>query len=154
MERDKEKGEAGKKEIKPGKDFIGVGVGAFIVNNKNELLMLLRAKDSRVEPGTWMIPGGKVEYNERMADAAKREIKEEIGVDLEVIEAIKTNDHILPDQHWITTTFLCRIKSGEPKILEPHKHDRIGWFPLGKMPENLSIASANSLAAYREKYGK
>ncbi len=140
--------------MKPGNDFIGVGVGAFILNDRNEFLMLLRAKDSKVEPGTWMIPGGKVDYNEKMADTVKREIKEEIGVDLDVIEAIKTNDHILPDQHWITTTFLCRIKSGAPKIMEPHKHNGLEWFPLDKMPENLSIATANSLKAYKEKYLK
>ena len=140
--------------MKPGKDFIGVGVGAFIVNGKNEFLMLLRAKDSKVEPGTWMIPGGKVDFDETMEDTVKREIKEEIGVVLEVVEPIKTNDHILPDQHWVTTTFLCKIKSGEPKILEPHKHDDIKWFKMDEMPENLSVASTNSLKAYKEKYGK
>jgi 8-oxo-dGTP diphosphatase len=140
--------------MKPGKDFIGVGVGAFILNDKNELLMVLRAKDSGIEPGTWMIPGGKVDFNEKMEDTVKREIKEEIGVDLDVVEAIKTNDHILPDQHWVTTTFLCRIKSGEPKLMELHKHDDLKWFPLDKMPENLSIATTNSLKSYKEKYGK
>ena len=140
--------------MKHGVDFIGVGVGAFILNGKNELLMLLRAKDSRVEPGTWMIPGGKVEFNEKMADTVKREAGEEIGVDLEVVEPIKTNDHILPDQHWVTTTFLCRIKSGKMRIMEPRKHDDLKWFPLDKMPENLSIATANSLNAYKEKYKK
>jgi len=140
--------------MKPGKDFIGVGVGAFIVNDKNEFLMLLRAKDSKVEPGTWMIPGGKVGFNEKMEDTVKREIMEELGVELDVVEPIKTNDHILPDQHWITTTFLCKIRSGEPKILEPHKHDDLRWFRMDEMPGNLSIASSNSLNAYREKYKK
>ena len=139
--------------MKPGKDFVGVGVGAFIVNDKEEFLMLLRAKDSRVEPGTWMIPGGKVDFNEKMADTVKREVLEEVGIDIEVIEAIKTNDHILPDQHWITTTFLCRIKSGEPKVMESHKHDDVKWFKMDELPENLSIASQNSLKGYKEKYG-
>ena len=155
MERDKKAGERGEEEkMNPGKDYIGVGVGAFIVNGSNEFLMLLRAKDSKVEPGTWMIPGGKVEFNERMADAVKREIKEEIDVELDVVEPIKTNDHIIPGQHWVTTTFLCKIKSGEPKILEPHKHESLKWFKFDEMPANLSVASTNSLKAYREKYGK
>jgi mutator protein MutT len=140
--------------MKPGKDFTGVGVGAFILNDNNELFLLLRAKDSRVEPGTWMIPGGRVDFMEKMEDTVKREIKEEIGVDLDVVEPVKTNDHILPEQHWVTTTFLCKIRSGEPKIMEPHKHDDLGWFPLDKMPENLSIATQNSIKAYREKYEK
>lgn len=140
--------------MKPGKDYIGVGVGAFIVNDRNEFLMLLRSKDSKVEPGTWMIPGGKVDFNEKMEDTVKREIMEEIGVELEVVEPIKTNDHIIPGQHWVTTTFLCKIKGGEPVIKEPHKHDDIKWFKMDEMPGNLSVASANSLNAYKEKYGK
>lgn len=140
--------------MKPGKDFIGVGVGAFILNDKNELLMLLRAKNSSVEPGTWMIPGGKIDFNEKMEDTVKREAEEEIGVQIEVIDLVKPLDHILPDQHWITSIFLCRIKSGDPRIMEPHKHDKMKWFPLDKMPENLSIATKNSLKAYQEKYQK
>ena len=140
--------------MKPGKDFIGVGVGAFIVNDSNEFLMLLRARDSRVEPGTWMIPGGKVDFNEKMEDTVKREILEEIGVEIDVVEPIKTNDHILPDHHWVTTTFLCKIKSGEPKVMEQHKHDDVKWFKMDELPENLSVASTNSLNAYKEKYEK
>ena len=137
--------------MKPGKDFIGVGVGAFILNDKNELLMLLRAKDSKVEPGTWMIPGGRIEFNEKMAETVKREASEEIGVDIEVVDKIETLDHILPDQHWVTTTFLCKIKSGEPRIMEPHKHYGLDWFPLDNMPDNLSVVTINSIKAYMEK---
>ena len=129
--------------MKPGKDFIGVGVGAFILNDKNELLMLLRAKDSKVEPGTWMIPGGKVEFNEVMETTLQREAKEEIGVDIEVGKLICAVNHILPEegQHWVAPTFKCRIKEGEPKVVEHHKHDELKWFPLDKMPENLSRAT-------------
>ena len=137
--------------MKPGKDFIGIGVGAFILNDKDELLMLLRAKDSKVEPGTWMIPGGSVDFMEKRAETVKREILEEIGVEIDIIEELKTDDHLLIDQHWITTTFVCEIKSGEPKILEPHKHDDIGWFPLDEMPDNLSNATINSIKRYKER---
>ncbi len=126
--------------MKPGKDFIGVGVGAFILNDKNEFLMLLRSKDSKVEPGTWMIPGGKVEFNEVMEETLKREAKEEIGVDIEVENLICAVNHILPEegQHWVAPTFRCRIKDGEPRVVEPHKHDEVKWFSLDKMPENVS----------------
>lgn len=44
-----------------GKDYIGVGCGAFIVNEKNELLLQLRNKAPEKE--YWSIPGGRVEPN-------------------------------------------------------------------------------------------
>ncbi len=142
--------------MKPGKDFIGVGVGAFILNDRNEVLMLLRSKNCKNEAGKWMIPGGSVDFNERLEDCAMREVKEEIGVDVEVIGLIAAVNHILPEenQHWVAPTFKCIIKSGEPKILEPEKHDELKWFPLGSMPENLSIATTRVMEAYRQRQGK
>ena len=61
----------------PGKDFIGVGCGAFILNDKNEFLVLKRTDKCRNEAGKLMIPGGKVDFNERVQDAIKREVKED-----------------------------------------------------------------------------
>ena len=55
-----------------GKDYIGVGCGAFIVNENNEVLLQLRNKAPEKE--YWSIPGGKVELFEKMEDAVKREV--------------------------------------------------------------------------------
>ena len=44
--------------MNPGKDYIGVGCGAFILNEKNELLLQQRNKEP--EKGYWSIPGGKL----------------------------------------------------------------------------------------------
>jgi ADP-ribose pyrophosphatase len=126
--------------MKPGKDFIGVGVGALILNDKNEFLMVLRSETSRVEPGTWMIPGGGVDFGEKLEDAVKREVKEEIGVDIELGEMVNTINHIFPEQHWVSSTFKAKIVSGDPRIIEPHKHDDIRWFSFNDLPENLSKA--------------
>jgi ADP-ribose pyrophosphatase YjhB (NUDIX family) len=51
--------------MKAGKDFIGVGVGATILNNKNEILLLKRRQtisEERTTSGMWSIPGGEVEF--------------------------------------------------------------------------------------------
>jgi 8-oxo-dGTP diphosphatase len=76
---------------------IGVGVGA-IVTREGHLLMVRRAKD----PGRqlWSIPGGHVEPGEYLADALKREVKEETSVDVEVgdlvgILELPGDDHLI-----------------------------------------------------------
>ena len=61
--------------MKIGLDYIGVGVGAFILNEKKELLLLKRL--SSPEKGCWSIPGGKLEMFETLKDATIRETKEE-----------------------------------------------------------------------------
>ena len=60
-----------------GKDYIGVGCGAFIINDQNELLLQQRNKSPEKE--YWSIPGGKVEMFETFDQAVKREVKEETG---------------------------------------------------------------------------
>lgn len=48
-------------------------------------------------------------------------------------------------QHWVSPAFVCKVKSGEPKILEPGKSDQIGWFTL----EDISKIRVGEL---RKKY--
>ena len=63
-------------DLRPGKDYIGVGVGAVVLRD-GRLLLLLRRKAP--EAGCWSIPGGKVEFGETCAHAVLRELSEETG---------------------------------------------------------------------------
>lgn len=125
--------------MKQGKDYIGVGVGAFIVNDKGEILLMRRGLNKSM-PGTWIIPGGKVDFNESLREAVIRETKEEIGVDIEIDGELPAFDHILKEEkeHWVTSIFTARIKSGTPTNREPEKCDQIGWFALDNLPTPLA----------------
>lgn len=115
-----------------GRDVVGVGVGALIVNEHNQVLLSLRGPKAKNEVGKWEIPGGAVEFGETFEEALRREIKEEIGVDIAVGEMLQLCDHILPEegQHWVAPTYFCTIQSGTPENLEPGKCDQLGWFSL------------------------
>lgn len=136
--------------MKQGKDYIGVGCGAFIVNSHNELLLQQRNKEP--EKGYWSIPGGKVEMFETLEEAIKRETKEETGVDIEVIAELGICNHILRNEnsHWVSPSYLCKIIKGEPKIMEPTKHTDMKWFPIDNMPENITITTRNAIQNYRK----
>ena len=138
--------------MKPGKDYIGVGCGAFIVNEYHELLLQLRNKEP--EKGYWCIPGGKLEMFETFEEAVKREIKEETGVDIEVLAELGICDHIIKDEnsHWVSPSYLCKIIKGEPKIMEPTKHVDMKWFPLDNLPENITITTQNAVDNYKTYY--
>jgi 8-oxo-dGTP diphosphatase len=143
------------KKLKPGKDYIGVGGGVLILNEKNETLLLKRGKKSKNEVGYWNKPGGAVDYGETLIDAMKREVKEEIGVDVKIFGYLLHSDHIIKKdkQHWVGFNLLGKIKTGTPKIMEPDKHDDMKWFHLRTLPKNLSQPTREAIENYlKEKY--
>jgi len=135
-------------------DYIGVGVGAIIFNSENRVFLAKRGAGARNEQFKWEFPGGGVEFGELLQDAVKREVKEEYDLDIEVEQLLDVVDHLLPEekQHWVSPTFLCRYKSGSPRIMEPDKCEEIGWFDLDKLPEShMTSASRKSLASLRKR---
>lgn len=142
--------------MKIGVDYIGVSVGAMIFNDKGELFLSKRSKNTKNEKGCWEIPGGAVDFGETLEHAVKRETMEEFGVEIEVLEQFPAADHLIPseNQHWVPTTFLARLRPGQiPKIMEPDKCDEIGWFALDKLPNPLSIITKIDLKTYKVKFG-
>ena len=134
--------------MRKGLDYIGVGAGAIIFNARGEVFLAKRGPEARNERYKWEFPGGGVEFGETLANALMREILEEFGFVVEVDRLLDVVDHILPDeqQHWVSPTYLCRYKSGTPRILEPHKCEEIGWFSLEAIPTgDLTSASRKSL---------
>lgn len=142
--------------MKAGKDYIGVGVGAIVFNDKGEVFLSQRGEKAKNEHGTWEFPGGSVEFGEKLADAVAREFLEEYGMVIEVGELLAVDDHILPEegQHWVSPTFLARHISGDPIIKEPSKCSAIGWFAIDNLPEPLSLITQYNVRDYLGKIGK
>ena len=133
-----------------GKDYIGVGVGAFIINDRNELLLQKRAVPA--EKGYWCIPGGRLEMFETLEHAVVREAKEETDLDIKIIRLMGICDHIIKNEnaHWVATSYLCKIEKGIPKIMEPEKASDMKWFNLNELPEKLTITTKKALEDYKK----
>ena len=136
--------------MKRGVDYIGVGVGAIIVDGQGRLFLARRGNKAKNERGLWEFPGGSVELGETLAEALRREIQEEFGIEIVVGELLDVVDHILKEegQHWVSPTYICNIVSGEPHIREPEKCAEIGWFPSDKIPKELTQISRQNLTHY------
>jgi 8-oxo-dGTP diphosphatase len=137
--------------MKRGIDYIGVGVGALIVAPDGRLFFAQRGPLAKNERGLWEFPGGAVEFGEKLADALRREIQEEYGMEIEVGELLDVADHILPDegQHWVSPTFLCRVTCGQAVIREPGKCSAIGWYAPDQIPGPLTMITQVNLENYR-----
>lgn len=142
--------------MQKGIDYIGVGSGALVFDNKGRVLISKRGKKSRNEVGKWEFPGGSVEFGENCEDAIVREIKEEFDILIEVIELLEVVNHIIWEekQHWVAPSYIARHIKGTPKIMEPHKIDKFKWVFLDEIiASKLSLVSQKNLITYLDKYG-
>ena len=73
--------------------------------------------------GMWEFPGGKIEPGESRDAALKREIQEELGVDIAINEFLYTTEYDYPSFHLIMHCYLCQIEAGEIELRE-HKSAR------------------------------
>lgn len=138
------------KEVVVGKEVIGVGTGAVILNEQGEVLMSLRGPKAKSERGKWELPGGTVEFGETMAEALKREVEEELGIEIVVGEFLNLTDQVLveEEQHWISATYICRIMKGQPTIIEPEKCQELRWVALEDILKlDLTIATYKDILA-------
>ena len=137
--------------MKAGVDYIGVSVGALIFNSEGKILLCKRSQNAKNERGCWEAPGGAVEFGETLEHAIAREMKEELDVELELMQQMPAANHIIPDdhQHWIPSAFISRIKDNKkPVIMESDKCDEIGLFSLNNLPKPLSIITKIDIDRY------
>ena len=127
--------------MKPGVDFVGVGVGVMVRRADGKFLLGRRAGESRNEVGSWTFPGGAVEFMEKIEDCARREAREEFGIEIKLVRLLKVvNQFIIREkQHWVNPLFLGELVSGEPKIMEQDKFSRFGWFSVEDLPFPLTV---------------
>jgi len=98
----------------------------------------------------WEFPGGKVEEGESPEDALRREIREELEVEINVGELLDTIEYDYPDFHLSMDCFWCEIIKGDlvlkeheaAKWLTKEKMDSVEWLPaditiVGKIKEAL-----------------
>ncbi len=141
--------------MKPGADYIGVGIGAVIVDDQGKVFLSKRGDKAQNERGKWECPGGRLEFGEDFTESITREIKEEFGVNIKVIDWLDPFNHLIPEerQHWVALCAVCKITSGMPRILEPDKSVQIGWFTLGEMGKmDLALTARKRLKQINEKY--
>jgi 8-oxo-dGTP diphosphatase len=123
-----------------------VGVGAMIVRD-GRVLMARRRSGQR--PGWYGWIGGKLEFGETLQDCAKREAREEAGIEITHLRLLCISSIIVEDQHWIDVEFLADIAVGEPHAAAPDELTEWAWYSLDDLPGPIFEPAALALKSYR-----
>lgn len=132
-----------------------IAVG-LILNEKSELLIALRPNDGMLG-GLWEFPGGKKEKGETLKETVARELKEELGVDVEVFTKFQDLKHAYSHFKITLHAYWCRILEGIPKakssqVIKWVSIDHIDKFPFPKanktLIEGLKDLETNDLTFY------
>lgn len=98
-------------------------------------VLLIRRKHDPFA-GSWALPGGFVEENERLADAARREVREETGVEVAELEPLYTaGDPGRDPRGWtVSVVYLARVDFDAVRPVAADDAGEVGWFPLDALP--------------------
>jgi len=109
-----------------------VTAAAIVVDGQGKVLLLKH----RFRPGTgWGIPGGFVEAGEQPDEGVRRELREEVGLELAGVEVVTTRAFQKPRQ--IEIVFRCSPKGdASPQSIEIRK---ASWFSIDALPEGLPV---------------
>ena len=133
----------------------GLGVGVMVLKENKILLGLRNPDKAKVASelqgqGTWTMPGGKVEFMEKLIDAAKRELEEETSLKATRLDFLCISDDMTDTAHYVTTGFIVREYTGEVKTMEPETILEWKWFNLNDLPSNLYMPSQKCIEKYKE----
>jgi len=106
---------------------------AVILRQADQVLLCHRAPTRRWYPDVWDFPGGHVERDERPEDALRREITEELGVELAGVDGAPVLHRVVADAGLDLTVWVSRCWRGNITNMEPREHDAIGWFRRGQL---------------------
>lgn len=113
---------------------IKIGCEVFLI--KNNTVLLGKRKNCYGE-GTWALPGGHLEFGESIIECAKRETKEELGVEVLELKLISIIDNIDERGHYVHISFLLERFLGEIQCMEPDLCYEWKFFDISNLPQDI-----------------
>jgi 8-oxo-dGTP diphosphatase len=114
---------------------IVLGVAAVIWNGRGDVLLIRRAKEPR--KGQWSLPGGKLEFGETLIEGVRREVREETGLEVEILglidvaETIRDAEAGAANDHFVLIDYSARVISGTAVAASDAAEAR--WFALAEL---------------------
>ncbi len=127
-----------------------VTTGGLIFNKEGKFLLVKSHKWSN----KWLLPSGKVKFGEKLEDTLRREMKEEVDLEIEDIEfyffgeLINSQEYHQPNTHFVCFDFKCLAVSGQVKL--NNEAEEFAWVDLAQARKmDLEYLTRRSLTRYQ-----
>lgn len=123
--------------------------GCIIPDEDGKILLLHRNTAKRQQ---WEIPGGKLEDGEESSVAAIREVKEELGVEVQIRRKLGEKTFKEDGRTLHYTWYQAKITDGDARVIEPESFDDMKYFSrsqMQKIHDQLSPNTKNFLATIK-----
>jgi 8-oxo-dGTP diphosphatase len=121
------------------------GIAVMVI--KDGKVLLGKRKGSH-GAGDYAFPGGKLEWGESFEDCAKRETREETGLEIQNVRFLRLLNFKFYGKHFVDIGLLADWKSGEPKVLEPEKCEGWDWYDTTNLPQPIFKGCISAIEAY------
>jgi ADP-ribose pyrophosphatase YjhB (NUDIX family) len=117
---------------KPGPSIPTTRVSVIVLDDKEQILLVKHKKGNRQY---WVLPGGRLEYDETFFECAVRELKEETGLDVQVERFLFLSEAIAPDRsrHIVNIYLKARVIGGIMKIGNEPVLAAVDFVPLSEL---------------------
>lgn len=126
--------------------MIDVAVAALLIKD-DEILLLKRADDDKINPGMWSFPGGKVEKGETLKKALHRELKEETSLQGVVQDLIYATTIFYGERQLVLLHYKM-IPKGE-KVRLSKEHSDFKWVKINELNQHLDPVILRDLKQYK-----
>ena len=108
-----------------------------VIVEKGKVLMVKRASYPFIE--SWVLPGGHVEYGEKIEKAIKREIKEELGISVKIKKIIGVYSDPKRDPRYHTVSVVYLLEKNKDKIRLNYEASEFKYFSFKKLPLKIGF---------------
>lgn len=103
-------------------------------------ILLTRRKPEKKLGGFWEFPGGKLEHGEELIPALTREIREELGVEIEITRLLHVKPHVYEHAAVLILFYEGRIAGGKIRLID---HDASVWLTPAELAGQEGLLPAN-----------
>ena len=124
-----------------------IKIGCEVFLKQGDTVLLGKRKNCYGE-GTWALPGGHLEYGEMLVEAAQREMKEELGIEVPHLTLLTVAENIDDRGHYLHCSFLAKEYIGTIQCMEPDLCYEWRFFPLADLPQPFFKSHERILKTY------